>query len=324
MGKDFGKLTLLELREQFADETSDFTPWLAEEENMAQLSSALGIELELENTEVSVGPYWADILAKDAGTGRYVVIENQLAKTNHDHLGKAITYAAVLEASAVVWISSEFTDEHKKALDWLNDHTLDDIFFYGVLVQLWQIDSSRPALRFNVICRPADIIRQTAIAKASEELSETKKLQLDFWTEFRKRLLERKEIPSVQTPRPQYWYDVSLGRSGINLSNTANTFDKRIGVRVYINNKIADLALPQLLNERMEIEAEIGSELIWDPHTEARDKVIGLYLDADLERKDKWKDYLDWMTDTTIKFRRAFSRRVKKLNLTRSQESEIK
>jgi len=286
------------------------------------IDATLGIELELENTEVSVGPYWADILAKDTGTGRYVIIENQLAKTNHDHLGKAITYASVLEASAVVWIASEFTEEHKKALDWLNDHTFDDISFYGVLVQLWQIDNSRPALRFNVICRPADIIRQTAASKTFE-LSETKRLQLDFWTEFRKRLLESKEIPSVQTPRPQYWYNVSLGKSGIHLSNTVNTYDQKIGVRVYINNKIADATLAQLSDQRKEIEAEIGKELIWDPHPEALDKVIGLYLDADLEKREYWKDYLDWMTEMTIRFRKAFSKRVRKLNLIRAERLDV-
>jgi len=322
METDLGNLKKVNIRKKWPDEASDFTPWLAREENIEKLSLALGLELQVENIEVSVGPYSADILAKDVGSDRYVVIENQLRKTNHDHLGKLITYGSVLDASANVWITSEFTEEHKKALDWLNDHTSDEISFYGVILELWQIDDSKPAVRFNVISKPADIIRQTAITKASENLSETKKLQLDFWTKFREKLSKRKEIPSVQSARPRYWFNVSLGRSGIHLSNTANTFDNKIGVRVYIGNKVANVALPQLLQMREEIEAEIGEKLEWDPNPENLDKTIGLKRDADLTKRENWEEYLDWLTDMTIKFRKTFSKRVKSLDLTKKVDEE--
>lgn len=230
MDRELGELKLLNVRYKWTNEASEFTPWLAEEENLSKLGSELGLELELENTEVSVGPYSADILAKDISNGKYVVIENQLEKTDHDHLGKAITYASVLDATAIVWIASDFTDEHKKALDWLNDHTSEEISFYGVIVELWQIDESKPAIRFNVVSKPVYIARQINVP---DNLTETRKLQLEFWTKFRDRLAKCKEIPNVQTPRPQYWYDVSLGKAGINLSNIANTYDNKIGVRVY-------------------------------------------------------------------------------------------
>ena len=322
MDADLGNLKRVNLRKKWPDEASDFTPWLAREENMEKLSLALGLELQVENIEVSVGPYSADILARDVGSDRYVVIENQLRKTNHDHLGKLITYGSVLDASANVWITSEFTEEHKKALDWLNDHTSDEISFYGVILELWQIDDSKPAVRFNVISKPTDIIRKTAITKASENLSETKKLQLEFWTKFREKLSKRKEIPSVQSARPQYWFDVSLGRSGIHLSNTANTFDDKIGVRVYIENKVANVALPQLLQMKEEIEAEIGEKLEWDPNPENLDKTIGLKRDADLTKRENWEEYLDWLTDMTIKFRKTFSKRVKSLDLTKKVDEE--
>ena len=130
MTKKIGTLKLLDVRTLWANEARDFTPWLAQEDNIAHLGDALGIELDAVSTEVAVGPYSADILARDTGTGDYVVVENQLEKTNHDHLGKAITYASVLDASAVVWVAREFSEEHKKALDWLNDKTSDDIGRY--------------------------------------------------------------------------------------------------------------------------------------------------------------------------------------------------
>lgn len=157
MENNLGSIKKYKVRKVWSNEASEFTPWLAKPENMASLCDAVGIELEVENTEVAVGPYSADILAKDTMSNRYVVIENQLAKTNHDHLGKSITYASVLDASAVIWIATEFTDEHRRAFEWLNDNTTDDLSFFAVQLEVWQIDKSRPAVRFDVISRPANI-----------------------------------------------------------------------------------------------------------------------------------------------------------------------
>ena len=224
-----GQLANIAVRKLWPNEAADFTPWLARDENMSKLGDALGLELETDRVEVAVGPYSADILARDSA-GDYVVIENQLNKTDHDHLGKSITYASVLGARAVIWVAPFFTDEHRKALDWLNDNTTDELAFYGVQVELWSIDGSKPAVRFNAVSRPAEIIRQAAVTK-SGELSSTRQLQLDWWTAFRDALLTSKVVASGQTPRPQYWYDVALGRSGMFLSNSANAYDGRIGVR---------------------------------------------------------------------------------------------
>jgi hypothetical protein len=136
MNAKLGTLKRVELRTISPDEAADFTPWLAREENIGRLGEALGLELEVEHTEVAVGPYSADILARDSGSGGPVVIENQLGKTNHDHLGKAITYAAALGASTVVWIAPDFTEEHRKAVDWLNENGSGDVSFFGVRVEL--------------------------------------------------------------------------------------------------------------------------------------------------------------------------------------------
>lgn len=314
METPLGILTKTNPRSLWPGEATDFTPWMAE--HLADLAQALGLELELENTEVAVGPYSADILARDTGTGKFVVIENQLTKTDHDHLGKSLTYAAILDASAIIWIAPEFTDEHRKTLDWLNDHALADIALFGVVLEIWQIDDSRPAVRFDIVSSPAEIVRQTLTATRSEELTEARRLQLQFWTEFRSRLLATGKVPSVQSARPQYWYDVSLGRSGIVLSHTLNTTDKRIGVRVYISNKVAGAALPQLLAMREEVEREIGASLQWDPYPDKMDRIIALQREADVTDRGKWDEYLTWMVDTTLRFRTAFGKRVKALDLT--------
>lgn len=246
MNKQLGTLKNLGLREIWDHEALDFTPWLVQEANLTNLSSAIGIELQLERTEVPVGSYSADILAKDA-SGNYVVIECQFNKTNHDHLGKLLTYGATLNAPILIWVAETFSDEHLKAIQWLNDRTTDELSIYAVQPEVLQIDNSNPAIRFSVISRPNEIVRAASVAKSSGDLSETQEIQLEFWTLFRNRLLERKIVTSPQTPRPQYWFNVPLGRGRIHLSTTLNTSDERLGIRVYISNKIADAALSQLL-----------------------------------------------------------------------------
>lgn len=306
---ELGILKTVTPRQKWNNEARDFTPWLAN--NIAELNKALGLELEVENTEVSVGPYSADILAKDTGTDNYVVIENQLEKTNHDHLGKAITYASVLNASMIIWIATDFTEEHKKSLDWLNDHTNDEISFYGVQLELWQIDESKAALRFNVISKPNQAVRQAARSKANEDLSDKRKFQFDFWSKFKEKLAKTKKIPSLQTPRPQYWFDVTLGKSYIHISNTCNTDDNTVGVRIYIRNKIADTMLPFLESKKDEIESSIGQKLIWNPNPDNRDKVIILQHTTDFEDEKKLDESLNWLVDYTVKFRETFSTIIK-------------
>jgi len=309
-----GQLKNLKLKSVWNHEEYDFTPWLAEEEHLAELYVALGMDLQLERIEVPVGPYFADMLAKDA-SGEYVVIENQFGKTNHDHLGKLLTYGATLGATSVVWIAEKFTEEHQKTLEWLNERTIDSLSLYAVQLEVLQIDDSPPAIRFNIVSQPNQVVRAATAAKSSGALTDTQQMQLEFWTMFRARLLEQKIIASAQTPRPQYWFDVALGRSNIFISNMVDTSAGRIGVRVYIGNRIADTALPQLERDKSAIENEIGEALSWNPTPDKRDKIIGLFRKVDLTNRDAWPEYCDWLVDRVGKFRRAFVPRVKALKL---------
>lgn len=318
---DLGTLTTVNPRDAWANEARDFTPWLAQPENLLALGIELGLEFELVGTEVPVGPYWADILARDTTHGRNVVIENQLEKTDHDHLGKALTYGAILDASVVIWIAKRFTDEHRKTLDWLNDHSDEDLELYGICIELWKVGESLPAPRFNVVSRPASVVKQ-ARSGAKEELSETRQLQLEFWTDLRDRLQETGEFSSLQTPRPQYWFEVAMGRTGIYLSNIANTSDNKIGVRVYLSHKVVDAALPQLLEEKSDIENELGFPLAWNPNPDNRDKIIMVDQPADLSQRSEWEAYLTWMTETIVAMNRVFRSRVKNLDLSQPRDQE--
>jgi hypothetical protein len=299
-----GKIQVVSLRSIWKHEAQDFTPWLAD--NIEELGEALGLELEYEDREVSVGPYSADILAKDAGTGKYVVIENQLEKTDHDHLGKCITYSAVLDASAVIWIASDFTEEHKKALDWLNDHTSEEIAFYGVRLELIKINDSPPAVQFNTLSTPNEVVRQATKSKENTDLSNTKKLQLEFWSHFREALIQTGKVRSLQTPRPQYWFDVALGKSGVHLSNIFNTNQKRIGVRVYIQNKEAELWFPYFEENKIKIEQIVGEKLEWNPNSNNKDKIIAINQDFEFEDKSSWNNAVEWLVTKTLIFKQVF------------------
>lgn len=165
------KLQRVPLREIWGDEARNFTPWLATDEALGLLGELIGRELELIGTEVAVGPYSADILAKAAGQEDHkVVIENQLGKTDHDHLGKMITYAAGLGAKTLIWVSDRFCDEHRAALDWLNQNTGENLDFYGLEIRAFRIDDSRPAPQFSAISIP-----NSTTKAAREELSSSER-----------------------------------------------------------------------------------------------------------------------------------------------------
>ncbi|MCC7111052.1 MAG: DUF4268 domain-containing protein, partial [Deltaproteobacteria bacterium] len=149
-----GRLERVSLRDIWKTEAMDFTPWLAQRENMALLGEAIGLDLEVEAQEKEVGPFRADILCKETGSDSWVLIENQLERTDHAHLGQLLTYAAGLEAVSVVWIAERFTDEHRAALDWLNEIANEKLRCFGLEIELFRIGDSPVAPKFNVVSQP--------------------------------------------------------------------------------------------------------------------------------------------------------------------------
>ena len=294
-------------RKMWPNEQFDFTPWLVE--HIEELSETIGLDLEVIGREVSVGPYSADILAKDNDSNNYVVIENQLEKTNHDHLGKSITYASALNAKTIVWIATDFTEEHKKAFDWLNDNTNEDLAFWAIQLELWQVGEDTASMRFNIVCRPNSDIK--TIKNKSNAESETTKTQLAYWTKFRDKLLATKKFSSARTPRPQSWFDVTLGRSGVVLSNTCNAQKSIVGVRLYIRNSVAEIIVPALEARKEEINKALGCEPEWFPNTNAMDKTISLQYQTNLSDPEKVEEALDWQVKYTIIFHDVFSKEIK-------------
>jgi hypothetical protein len=285
---NLARLEKVELRDIWESESGSFTPWLAQQENLKLLGDAIGIDLELEAQEKNVGPFRADILCKDVNTSQWVLIENQLEKTDHSHLGQLLTYAAGLEVVTIVWIASKFTDEHRAALNWLNEITDERFNFFGLEVELWRIGKSDVAPKFNTACEPNNWTRaviEGASKVSNEDLSEKRQLQLEFWIEFRKFLLEQKNPPvRAVKPQPAAWMDFGIGRAGFNLTAIASMYDNEVGsydsheirVEFVLKSEESKAQFNKLAEVKDEIEKAVGNELGW--HNPEKARMCKIYI----------------------------------------------
>lgn len=312
------RLEKVELRQVWKSEAGDFTPWLSEEVNLALLGNVLDLELELEAQEKNVGPFRADILCKDITTNQWVLIENQIERTDHTHLGQLLTYAAGLKAVTIVWISSNFTDEHRAALDWLNEVTADGINFFGLEIELLKIGDSKPAPLFKVVSKPNEWTHTVSQATRNIEagnLTETKKRQLEYWTGFSKLLRESKASIHAPKPAPQHWLYYAIGRSYFNLMTFVNTKENRIGVGLVIGGENAKTFYKLLEMEKDAIEAESGEELDWRELPGKTESHILLHnLNCDLAEQARWPEYYSWMIEHLERLKKVLANRIKNLD----------
>lgn len=310
MDREIGKISNVQLRRLWSSEARDFTPWLAENINL--LSDTLEIELEVEETEKSVGNFSVDILAKDINTDRYIVVENQLERTDHDHLGKLITYAAGLNAFAMVWIASDIAEEHQKAMDWLNEIVGEDFNLFALEIKLWKIGDSPPAPRFDIVSQPNEWYK--SIQTETKELTETKKLQKQFWKKLRDYMLEKGTFLSLRKPRPQHWYNIAVGRSGYHLALKVNTRDDKIGCELYIQNDEDGNKFNEIKKQSDEIEEKLSSkELNWLKLPNKKASRIVEYKEADVEDEKNWEELFSWLHKRAEAFHEVFSPIVKSI-----------
>jgi hypothetical protein len=294
--KNLSKLERVALREAWKHEAGEFTPWLAEQGNLDALAQALGIsELELVATEHWVGDFKLDILCTDGD--RQVIIENQLAETDHKHLGQILAYAAGVGAREVIWVAESFRPEHTAALRFLNENTTDDLSFFGVQIEVWRIGDSPLAPKFEVVVKPDDWAKAgREQARAASSSSPTKQLQLKFWTALVDRLAKSAPQIRPQKPRPQHWLNNSIGRSGFGLNITANTKDSRLGVELWIPGEDAKSHFARLAEQRESIERQLGFELDWQELPDSKAcRIVTFYPNASIEDEGRWDEYLDWL-----------------------------
>lgn len=308
-----GRLARVDLRATWADEARDFTPWLAESENLAVLSEALGLGcdgLELEAVERFVGPYRADILCRRTDDGAWALIENQLEATDHRHLGQVVTYAAGLDARLVVWIAARVTEEHRAAVDWLNRIAGEDgPSFFALEVGLWRIGDSPPAPRFDVVASPNDWSRQASGGKvvlAEGDLSETRRLQLDYWSEVCAKVQAEAPFRAV-SPLSYPFIAHSIGRAGMTLNLVMSTRARSVRCEIYLTRRFAKQVFRHLRGVQAEIEERFGNALEWEENPGKQDCRIAAHLpDADPTDREDWPRQHRWLVDTASRMHDAF------------------
>lgn len=302
-----GTLELVDPRLVWKSEAYDFTPWLLE--NADLLGQALGIEVELEAAEHPVGGFSLDLVGRDITNDAVLIVENQLEGTDHSHLGQILTYAAGTGASTIVWIATSFREEHRQALDWLNESTGEDTHFFGIELRVARIGESAPAPLFNVVVQPNEWQKQVRAATKTTALGEKGAAYLEFWSRFLERVhAEHPDWTTGKAVHPQNWYEMKSAVSGARYSS-GFAFKDRLRHELYIDTGDGEenLAILEALQGQRElIESSYGRPLMWEDLPGKRACRIADYKDGcsvlDPSRHD---EYIDWFLDAGVRMREA-------------------
>ena len=311
---ELASIDRVDLREVWKDEVANFTPWLAE--NISRLGEALGLDLELQETEAPVGGYSLDVLATD-NSNRRVVIENQLESTDHKHLGQLLTYAAGLDANVVVWLTKEFRDEHRQALDWLNQHTDEDTDFFGVTVEAWKIDGSRPAPHFNLVATPNGW-RKEAVKRSRGErgTSERQERYRAFFQQVVDTLREKYQFTNDKKAHSVSWRQFPTDHHGVKYgANFGGQRKARVEVYIgYVDGEQNTRLLDDLSRYKEKIEAELGLSLDWEQPEDRRACRIEAVRPGSIDDDEEaLAETQTWMIETLLDFKRVFDPHLARL-----------
>ena len=316
--KQLGRLEQIPVRQIWENEALDFTPWLAQEENLQMLGDVLGIELELEVTEKNVGPIRADIVCRNTladSEESWVLIENQLERTDHSHLGQLITYAAGLKTVTVVWIANKFTEEHRAALDWLNGITAEKFSFFGLELELWKIGSSAIAPKFNLICQPNNWARSVVEAKRqldAKNLSEVQQQKLQFWRNFQIYFEHQSHLKS-RSPGAVNHLFFPLGKTGVRLYAEFDAKEDKAFIGVHLKGTFANIHFNLLHQDREEIEEELGGHLVWDERPTTA--IIKTEKEGfDFTNENEWQDCFEWMLGELVIWEPYFRNKIREFS----------
>ena len=304
MTQDIGMLEPVGLTEIWPNEATDFTPWLEEEDNLTRLADTLGLELELVGSEQDVGRFRADIVCRNLSdeSRSFVLIENQIAPTDHSHLGQTITYAAGLEAVTVVWIASKFKDEHRAAVDWLNERTDEKLAFFALEIELWKIGDSVPAPKFNIVSRPNDWTAEISRA-AKQTPSPMREQYKRFWTRLAEDLSLSGRLPKPRKPSTDSYTTFSISVTGFELRTSRSHQKGQLQVSLVMRTENSLSFYKQLEARRCEIESTLGGDFQWTERPPGKESVISCntteFKPAD---EGEWSEQIQWTSEMVHKF----------------------
>lgn len=311
-----GKIKQVNLKDVFEKEDKDFTPWL--NENLDILGEKLNLDIIDSNLEENVGNFSCDIIARDSDSNKIIIIENQFGTTDHDHLGKILTYAAGKQAGIIIWIAENFREEHKKALEWLNENVDPEggPSFFGVEIKLIKIEDSPPAPDFRIVVKPNDWER--LIRMSSQTMSETAKKYLEFYSklvdEYKKINPRWRKVKS----QPQSWLSFGAGKSGLSFV-WAFKSNNRFAIELYIDTgdeNENERIFEELEKYKDKIDNEIKG-LIWEKMEEKRACRIAIYKNIkgnikSLSEED-YPEIIEWASKTMKEFSNMLSKYIKKI-----------
>ena len=301
-----GKIKEVDIRSVWPHEQYDFSKWLADEENIRALGEEMNLSLTDVDTEQFVGSYRCDIICKDELTGKSVLIENQLEQTNHDHLGKIITYASGLDARVVVWIVAKARAEHASAIEWLNKHTDDEISFFLIEVHAYTIGDSAPAPMFKIVEQPNDFAKTVKAIAHKGELNETQTNRLQFWTQFNDVIEQRGKPFNKRKATYDHWYSVAIGSSQCHISIDLVNKEHRIRVGVWVsdNKELYDC----FYEHKDEIEDSAGCNFVWDRLDNKKAAIICTYIPGlNYNKQENYPELMNKIVDLVIVMRSAFT-----------------
>ena len=320
MQEELGRLVPIELRKIWETEHQDFTPWLAKEENLDLLGETLNMELELEKEDMPVGDFKADIVCRNSENDTRVLIENQLEVTDHKHLGQILTYAAGLDVHTVIWIAKEFRDEHRAALDRLNEMRDERFRFFGIEIKVWQFgnsDSAPRAPQFEIVSKPNDWSRsvdQRAERAKSENLTDTQLLQKNFWENFSKYLVNKKSPIELKNPQPKARMTFATGKADFSFDAILHKSKKHIRIQLTMLKENATAHFNLLKDQSEEIEAKLG-KLEWEENPGKKSSVIRLYKkETDLTNETDWGTHHEWLKEKLELFDEVFRPLIQELD----------
>ena len=301
-----GKLKEIDIRKVWAHEQFDFSKWLASESNIQELGDVLNLSLTSVETEKFVGNYRCDILCRDELTGKTVLIENQLEPTNHDHLGKIITYASGLDAAVVVWIVAEARDEHASAIEWLNKHTDEEVSFFLLEIHAYTIGDSVPAPQFRIVQQPNDFAKTAKSFSHTGELSETQTHRVEFWTKLNDATDKKGKPFNKRKASSDNWYDVAIGSSKCHITISLVNKDNKVRISLGIPDNKEQF--DKFAEHKEEIESAIGFALNWERMDEKKASIISTEIPGlNFGKQDNYPELMDEIINKVMLFKKAFT-----------------
>lgn len=307
-----GKIERIKLRDVWKHEALDFTRWL--EENIDALNEVLDFSLVNTEREQNAGAFSVDLVAEDE-TGNVVIIENQLEKSNHDHLGKIITYLVAMEAKTAIWIVSDPQPEHVKAIAWLNESS--SASFYLLKIEAIKIGDSEPAPLLTRIVGPSQEAR--AVGETKKEIAERYTLRYQFWKLLLERAKKRTKLHVAISPRQYSWIGTGVGITGLTLNYAVRQHDAQVELYIDRDKESGDgnkVIFDALMEHREQIEKEFGEALLWEPLEQKRACRIRKTIDiGGYKDEEKWSELHEAMIETMIRFERTLRSHIDELKL---------